>query len=395
MCTDNIKTQFTHFMMSVFAMAVSSTALAQTAATPVVEIAAAPVENSSPYQEPHFYAMCFVAFVLLVFILQLSKLLSAVAKNYSRNTGNALKTIVVLLALSFVPAKYEAQDFGLEFLKEGFGHSAYNALAITIFIELLVVLYYAQMIRLFLVKEKEPAPFVEQKTKSFWDVFHKSVAIEQEAAILTDHNYDGIRELDNSLPPWWKYGFYLTIVFAFVYIGYYHVFDSGPLMIEELQIEEEKAQAELTAHRAKQGNLVDETTVMFLSSANDLGAGKNLFTEKTCAACHGNQGQGGTGPNLTDDYWMHGGSMSDIFKSIKYGWPDKGMRSWQSEIRPKDMAQITSYIKSIYGSHPPNPKEPQGDSWSDMPSNPTIITADSLKTIPLEPKDSVTKASPK
>ena len=195
------------------------------------------------------------------------------------------------------------------------------------------------------------------------------------------HNYDGIRELNNRLPPWWLYGFYCSILFACIYLWRYHVSHSAPLSGEEYQISMQQAAEQREAYLKKAANNIDETNVKFLSSPKDLSSGKAVF-ESVCAACHGMQGQGIVGPNLTDDYWLHGGSINEVFKTIKYGYPEKGMKSWKDDYSPSQLAQLASYIKSLHGSNPPNPKAPQGVLYtstgetpsSALPSNPIDST---------------------
>lgn len=196
---------------------------------------------------------------------------------------------------------------------------------------------------------------------SFWDRFNRAVSVEKEHDIMLDHNYDGIRELDNSLPPWWKYGFYLTIAISVVYIWYYHAGGNGPGSYDEYVAQVEKGEREKAAYLAKAANLVDENNVQMLD-ASGIASGASIF-KTSCAACHANDGGGGVGPNLTDDYWLHGGSLQDIFKSIKYGWPDKGMKSWKDDFSPKQIAELTSYVKSLKGTQPLAPKEKQGEVY--------------------------------
>ena len=183
--------------------------------------------------------------------------------------------------------------------------------------------------------------------------------IEEEADLELHHDYDGIRELDNRLPPWWLYGFYITIIFAGVYLWRYHVAYSAPSSTEEFQIAMKEAEVEKAAYLKKSANNVDENTVKFSSDPAILESGKKIFLT-SCAACHGTEGQGTVGPNLTDEYWLHGGSVSSVFKSIKYGWPEKGMKSWKDDFSPVQISQLTSFIQSLQGSKPANSKEPQG-----------------------------------
>src|SRR5205823_755771 len=142
-----------------------------------------------------------------------------------------------------------------------------------------------------------------KRKRSVMDRINDTVEIEEEKTILLDHNYDGIRELDNNLPPWWKYGFYLTIVIAVIYLVSYHVVKLFPLQAEEYRISVRQAEAEVAEYMKQSKNNVDESTVKEISEPSELAAGKELFIS-TCAACHGKFGEGGVGPNLTDEYWM-------------------------------------------------------------------------------------------
>ncbi len=194
--------------------------------------------------------------------------------------------------------------------------------------------------------------------------FTKAVPLEKEADLLLDHDYDGIKELDNALPPWWKYGFYITIVVAVFYLLKFEVWHTGMNPTEEYNTEMASAKTETEAYIASAKENVDENTVTEMDAAG-IAAGKAIFA-KTCVACHLAEGQGLVGPNLTDEYWIHGGSIKDIFKTIKYGYPDKGMQSWQSTYSPTEIQQLTSFIKSLKATNPPNPKAPEGDLYKEV-----------------------------
>lgn len=189
--------------------------------------------------------------------------------------------------------------------------------------------------------------------------FTKAAPIEKEADIMLDHDYDGIKELDNALPPWWKYGFYITIFVAIFYILKFEVWHTGMNPTEEYNTEMAEVKLETDQYLASMKENVDENSVLMLDAAG-IQAGKTLFT-KTCVACHTATGAGGVGPNLTDNYTIHGARIQDIFKTIKYGYPDKGMQSWQSNFSPVEMQQLSSYIKSLSNTNVPNGKAPQGD----------------------------------
>ena len=210
--------------------------------------------------------------------------------------------------------------------------------------------------------------------------FTKAIPLEKEADMLLDHDYDGIKELDNALPPWWKYGFYITIVVAVFYIFKFEVWHTGMNPTQEYAEEMSAAKIQTDAYLASAKENVDENSVVQLDAAG-AAAGKEIFT-KTCVACHLAEGQGSVGPNLTDEYWIHGGGVKDIFKTIKYGYPDKGMQSWQTTYSPVQMQQLATYIRTLKGTNPPNPKAPQGDLYKEV----AVITdsaarADSTATI--------------
>ncbi|MCU0417405.1 MAG: c-type cytochrome [Cytophagaceae bacterium] len=184
------------------------------------------------------------------------------------------------------------------------------------------------------------------------------VPIEREDEVMTDHEYDGIRELDNAMPTWWVYLFYVTIVFSVVYVWYYHFGGNGALQDQEYKMELAEAEVQLK----KAGDAMNENTVTLIADKTQLGEGEQLYADN-CAACHGKLGEGGVGPNLTDAYWIHGGDIKSVFKTIKYGVPNKGMIAWQAQLGPKQIQQVASYIKSLKGTQPANAKEAQGDLY--------------------------------
>ncbi|WP_422107937.1 cbb3-type cytochrome c oxidase N-terminal domain-containing protein [Winogradskyella sp.] len=189
--------------------------------------------------------------------------------------------------------------------------------------------------------------------------------IEEEGEIILDHNYDGIKELDNSLPPWWLYGFYATIIFGVVYMARYHVFNADDQFVE-YEIEYAEAQRAIEEYKRTAKNLVDANTVEVLTEAADLNAGKAIFEGK-CVVCHKADGGGGIGPNLTDEYWILGGGIKNVFRTISEGGRDgKGMVSWKKEgLTPLEMAQVASYVLEFQGTTPAEPKPAEGDLWVD------------------------------
>lgn len=218
-------------------------------------------------------------------------------------------------------------------------------------------------------KAKEKGIEFKPKKKSFFtqlmEKLTEAKTVEEAPELLIDHDYDGIQELDNSLPPWWKWMFYITIVWAFFYLVNYHVvpiWNEGKHQAALYDDEIEEGKRQLEEYKLKAADFVDETTVTMVTDAAVIAKGKAKFDE-VCAACHGNQGQGEVGPNLTDEYWLHGGDIQSVFKIIKYGVPEKGMISWQDQLKPSEMQAVASYILTLQGTNPANPKEPQGELY--------------------------------
>lgn len=205
--------------------------------------------------------------------------------------------------------------------------------------------------------------------------------IEKEGELLMDHDYDGIKELDNNLPPWWVYLFYISIAFGVIYFARYEVFGADD---QEMELKKEMAQAKIDVEEYLKTapDLMDEKTVVLLTDEPSLAAGKEIFMTN-CAACHRADAGGQIGPNLTDDHWILGGGIKEIFHTITNGGRDgKGMVSWKTNgMKPKEIQKVASYILSLQGSNPKEPKEAEGEIWVDE-SAPKANTAAS------KPKDS-------
>lgn len=209
----------------------------------------------------------------------------------------------------------------------------------------------------------EDTSFLDSR-ESIWDTFNKKawdiVPIENENDIALEHDFDGIVELDNRLPPWWLYMFYGCIVWAAAYWYIYEVSDIGQSQNMEYNESMAIAEKRQKEYLAQMANTVNETNVVALTDELNITGGQSLYTSN-CVPCHGPQGQGGIGPNLTDEYWIHGNSIKDIFKTIKYGVPEKGMIAWNTSMNPASIQKLSSYILTLKGTNPPNPKAPQGD----------------------------------
>lgn len=188
----------------------------------------------------------------------------------------------------------------------------------------------------------------------------KSQLIEGLDTNPTDHEYDGIVELDNVLPPWWLYMFYGTIIFSIIYVIMF--FGMGKFnQQDELKAEYAVAAEKIEAYQKEHGAAVDENSVVLVTDADKLADGKAIY-EKNCVACHALNGGGGVGPNFTDDYWIHGNSINEVFKVVKYGVPEKGMIPWEAQLNPEQMQNVSSYILNEFtGKNVEGGKEPQGE----------------------------------
>ncbi|MEN9907858.1 MAG: hypothetical protein RLZZ540_999 [Bacteroidota bacterium] len=199
--------------------------------------------------------------------------------------------------------------------------------------------------------------------KNLMSKLTRTVPIENEASLLLSHDYDGIKELDNNLPPWWVYLFYGCIFFAAVYLVRFEIMDGDN---QEMELKKELAQAkiEVDEYMKNAPDLMDEKTVTLLTEPADLALGKEIFTTN-CAACHRADAGGQIGPNLTDDHWILGGGIKNVFHTITNGGRDgKGMVSWKTNgMKPKDIQKVASYVLSLRGSNPKDPKAPDGEIW--------------------------------
>lgn len=236
------------------------------------------------------------------------------------------------------------------------------ALGFATLLSIFLVLAYVAYSLLDFQTEEEVSEEKEPFWAWFWDKFNAAVPQSQEQDALLDHNYDGIQELDNDLPPWWKAGFYVSILFAGLYIYVYHFGETEAVSVREYQAEVKEAEIAKAAYLARMENMIDETNVTTLANDGDLNVGKGIYMQY-CKQCHGGAGEGGVGPNLTDAYWIHGSDIRDVFSTIKYGVLEKGMLSWKEKLTPKEMQQVASFIMKMQGTNPPNGKEPQGELY--------------------------------
>lgn len=205
--------------------------------------------------------------------------------------------------------------------------------------------------------------------------------------IMEDHEYDGIVELKNGMPPWLQAFFGVTILFAVSYITYYYVLNIGKDQYQEYQMQIDKANKEKEERNKIYANSINEENVTLSVEQSDLDKGKQIFIDN-CATCHKANAGGDSGPNLTDEYWIHGGGIKNIFKTIKNGYIEKGMPDWQTKLNPLQIQQVSSYIISLKGSNPEGAKSPQGEIWVDngVANDSVSVKTDSLSIDSL-PKD--------
>jgi len=327
--------------------------------------------------------LLMIMIIVLAFVIWgMGQVLTALGKqlvNKNKAAASGMKSLALLagsvllsqvsLAQGTAPATVAEQlpNYG------GLSATAYYMLLTVITMELVVILFLAFSIRRMyteLLPEKIKPTHEGSKLADWWSkldkkLFTKAVAVEKEADILLDHDYDGIRELDNALPPWWKYGFYITIGVAFIYLLNFHVLGTGLNPTEEYNAEMERARIAIEKYEAGNKDRIDENKVPMADAAG-IEAGRRLF-EANCIACHLKDGGGSVGPNLTDNYWIHKGSLNAIYNTIKVGYPDKGMQSWAGQFTPKEISFLASYIKTLVGTKPAVGKEQQGEFYVDGP----------------------------
>ncbi len=316
------------------------------------------VENYKANQTLLYWLMSAIVLLLIAIIVVAGSIKSFLQTDYfkSRMAGqlqqknkdaNKIAMIVFLIGASMIPAKLMAQTEGAAdenlFIKVTTGELyMVGAIVLVLFGVLIYQVRLFNSLYRMTLKEEELAKTEGSviSAKKINKILTDAVDIEDESSILMDHEYDGIQELDNNLPPWWVWLMWGTIIFSVIYLLNYHVFKTAPLQIEEYTAEVELAES------LKDPNAVTEKTAVLLTSESDLNAGKTVFG-KFCVACHLDNGRGEIGPNLTDEYWIHGNDIKDLFKIVKYGSPNGKMTAHQSMLTPLQIQQVTSYVLSL------------------------------------------------
>ncbi len=333
-----------------------------------------------------FYVLLAIIAFLLIAILIVSKSTSAIVKSdlfkkrmaelhEKSKSSTGLSVVLVLMFSGFVSqANALTTEVPTMATKDNLWLYVENSeLYVLLFIALLLLGFLLHMVRMFykfihLMKpeeqlKKEAKKLIKERKKrrdSFARSLTGAVPIEEEANIDLGHDYDGIRELDNPMPPWWLAGFFISIVFAVVYMFHFHILGTGDLQEVEYAKVMERENKKVQEYLKAQAMDVDETNATLMIDRADLRNGKALFINN-CAVCHTENGGGAVGPNLTDHYWIYGNDIKDVFKVIKKGAPN-GMPEHQSKFNPIEIQQVASYVLSLEEvTEAKGGKEPQGE----------------------------------
>ncbi|MDG1476284.1 MAG: cbb3-type cytochrome c oxidase N-terminal domain-containing protein [Vicingaceae bacterium] len=307
-----------------------------------------------------FFMLLLTAGCLVAGIVSLSKTIQTFSilkmkkrdeeEDDKKGNGGAIATVIIALIML---APFSGYSMSFDFEKDGwlFISDADNIILLVVNLVLLFILFDQKKTLKTIIKNYDPTLIPEKEVEedaaeSIVKLLTDTVDIEDEASILMDHEFDGIRELDNNMPPWWVWSFVATVIFAFAYLVHYHVIGTGDLQAVEYQKSVDAAQVEVDAYMSKMAMNVDENNVVVLTDAAALENGKNLY-KINCVVCHKDNGEGLVGPNLTDDHWIYGeGDVKTIFTTIKYG-TSNGMPEHESKMNPIELQEITSYVMSM------------------------------------------------
>lgn len=292
-----------------------------------------------------------------------------------------IKSVILLLFLSVTSFAQTQEAAQIVIPEPSLGLSTSEILIVALLLFAVVLLVVSIILfnafKVMLKEQSNPTPYKkyeagelldydewvkQNKSKpNIWTKLLSLKPLEEEKNLEIPHSYDGIKELNNPVPHWFNFLFYGTMIFAVGYIYYYH-FGGGARQDDEYKTELVNAELAKKKFLAKSGTAIDENTVKIDST--EILSGKGVYNAN-CIACHGENGEGLVGPNLTDEFWLHGGSPSDIFKVVKYGVPEKGMVSWEKNLSAKNISEVTNYIISLKGTKPANAKAPQGPKFEE------------------------------
>jgi cytochrome c oxidase cbb3-type subunit 3 len=288
-------------------------------------------------------------------------------KKYFQSTAYVICLFAALYALHVAMVSYENPFDIYE-----------NPLVVVILVGIVIMVVMKELLNIVSIEKAEQLEYEKQGIdpatidqyawfKKLMKRWTKSRAIEEEEEIILDHNYDGIKELDNSLPPWWLGLFYVTIIFGVVYLVRFHVvgdYDQAEEYRQEVAIAKKEMERRKSMDKTPKITIEPETAQVLTDEAA-LSRGKAIFN-LNCASCHAKDGGGGIGPNLTDEYWILGGGMENVFRTIRDGGRSgKGMVSWKAVIKSEDIEKVSSYVLAMQGKTPKKPKAPQGEIWEE------------------------------
>jgi cytochrome c oxidase cbb3-type subunit 3 len=308
-----------------------------------------------------FAIMTIFTFLLLAVVWSMASSTKNILKYKQgeiKKRGGGTKALLALFALTFSTGVMAADGGAESTSLIPFPDSVFWAYIVTDVVLIMIMIYFAGIVKGSISDLVELRGLFKWKKLTLWTKkLTKAVPMEDEASILLDHDYDGITELDNQLPPWWKYGFYITVVWAFVYFFYYQVFEIGNLQEAEYLAEMEEGERQMAEYKAAHPEMITAENAELLTDAASIAQGRSIYDQK-CKSCHMEGGAGGVGPNLSDDYWLHGGDMASVFTTISDGVPMNGMAAWKALLPANEIQAVASYILQLEFVEG---KEPQGE----------------------------------
>jgi len=315
---------------------------------PITEVT--PIYETLGVSSTTLFSFMMAFTVVLLFILYS---VAKTASNVLKAIQDKFKKASLLTVLSFISFASFAVDGGTTSVDMVFSNSSFWTVFSIDLCIIAMILYFTLF-----VSKVIKTPSTDTPPSSLFSSFTNEVDVDKEGSILLDHEYDGIRELDNDLPPWWEYGFYITIVWAVGYFVYYQVMEIGNLQTAEYNQEMLDGEKQIAAYKAANPNMVNAETVELLTDIDALATGKELYNTN-CVACHAGNGGGGIGPNLTDNNWIYNGDIKGVFNTVSEG-DENGMIAWKDILNPEKIQAVSSYVLSMKLAE--GGKEPQGDN---------------------------------
>jgi cytochrome c oxidase cbb3-type subunit 3 len=308
---------------------------------------------------PTVLAIVMILFTALLvgFVISLAGSVKNILEYKNSKMKGGLKSVLLLAGVLTAPQLFAAgsasaaTEYAIPFSDEAF----WTFFTLDMIL-VMIILYLTGILRGVISEYKVPSKlnlFARWNQK-----MTDAVPVESESSILLDHDYDGIKELDNNLPPWWKYGFYITIVWAGVYMFYYNVFNVGMLQEQEYLAEMEDGELQVAEYKKAHPVLITSDNVTLLEDEASLLKGQGIYTTY-CQTCHMEKGRGGAGPNLTDNSWLYGPDIKTVFTTISEGTKN-GMAKWSDIIKADEIQAVASYILTFEPVLPPSGKLPEG-----------------------------------